>query len=82
MFWSKEHDLYINVTKKTKAMLGIAGKRLWKCFVEDPSKLQLSYNSKKIELGSSQKLLRLKFDHDLTYKKLSKRLGLLRHISS
>ena len=69
-------------------MLAVA-KRLRKRVDGETSSLQLSLNDKEIEIVKSHKLLGLKIDQDLTYdehidelcKKLSKRIGLLRHIS-
>ena len=69
-------------------MLAVA-KRLRKRFDGETSSLQLSLNDKEIEIVRSHKLLGLKIDQDLTYdehidelcKKLSKRIGLLCHIS-
>ena len=69
-------------------MLAVA-KRLRKRFDGETSSLQLSLNDKEIEIVRSHKLLGLKIDQDLTYdehidelcKKLSKKIGLSRHIS-
>ena len=78
--------MYLNPSK-TKAMLAV-GKCLQKHFDGETSSLQLSLKDKEIKIVRSHKLLGLKIDQDLTYdehidelcKKLSKRIGLLRHI--
>ncbi len=78
--------MYLN-TSKTKAMLAV-GKRLRKRF--DGKPLSLHLNNEDIKMVKSHKLLGLKIDQDLTYdnhidelcNKLSKKIGLLCHISS
>ena len=85
--WSRTNNMYLNPSK-TKAMMAV-GKRLRKRFEGETLSLQLSLNDKEIEIVRSHKLLGMKIDQDLTYdehidelcKKLSKRIGLLRHIS-
>ena len=65
------------------------GKRRQNRFKAETLSLQLSLNDKEIEIVRSHKLLSMKIDQDLTYdehidelcKKLSKHIGLLRHIS-
>ena len=84
--WSRTNNMYLNPSK-TKAMLAV-GKRLRKRFDGETSSLQLCLNDEEIEIVRSHKLLGSKIDQDLTYdeyidelcKKLSKRIGLLRHI--
>lgn len=85
--WSRTNKMFIN-TSKTKAMI-LVGKCLRKRLDQDPINFQLSLNNKQIDFVKTYKLLGLKIDDDLTYdehidelcNKLSKRIGLLRHIS-
>ena len=87
--WSTENKMYIN-TKKTKALL-VTGKRLHHKLCEETVTLKLQIDATNIDQLSHHKLLRLITDKDLSFeahidelpvcKKLSKRLGLLRHIS-
>ena len=67
----------------------VTGKRLRKCIVQDSGKLEVKTDNAEIENVVNHKLLGMIIDEDLTYEvhvdelcnKLSKRLGLLRHIS-
>ena len=78
--------MYIN-TEKTKALL-VAGKRLQHKLSEETATLKLRLDATNIDQLSDRKLLGLIIDKDLSFeahidelcKKLSKRLGLLRHI--
>ena len=79
--------MYIN-TQKTKALL-VTGKRLRRPMDLDPGKLEVVKDTAEVEQVESHKRLGLIIDEDLTYEvhvdelcnKLSKCLGLLRHIS-
>ena len=79
--------MYIN-TQKTKALL-VTAKRLRRRMDQDPGKLEVVTDTAEIEQVASHKLFGLIIDKNLTYEinfdelcnKLSKRLGLLRHIS-
>ena len=79
--------MYIN-TQKTKALL-VTAKRLRRRMDQDPGKLEVVTDTAEIEHVASHKLFGLIIDKNLTYEinfdelcnKLSKRLGLLRHIS-
>ena len=79
--------MFINI-EKTKSLL-ITGKRLRQKLTPDETDLQIQLNNIDIEQVTNHKLLGVYIDQDLTYeihiddlcKKLSKRLGLLRHIS-
>jgi len=85
--WARENKMYMNM-QKTKALL-VMGKRLRKRIVQDSGKLVVKGDNTEIENFVNQKLLGMIIDEDLTYEvhvdelcnKLSKRLGLLRHIS-
>ena len=85
--WASEHKIFIN-TKKTKALL-ITGKRLRRRMAHNTGKFVASTENSVIEQVGNHKLLGVKIDEYLTYEahvdelcnKLSKRLGLLRHIS-
>ena len=76
--------MYMNM-QKTKALL-VMGKRLRERMVQDTGKLGVKTDNAEV---ANHKLLGMIIDEDLTYKvhvdklcnKLSKRLGLLRHIS-
>ena len=78
--------LYIN-TQKTKALL-VTEKRLRRRMDQDTAMLDVVTDTAEIEQVASHKLLGLIIDEDLTYEvhidnlcnKLSKRLGLFRHI--
>ena len=83
--------MYINTPpppKKAKSLL-VTGKRLRRRMDQDLGKLEVVTDTAKIEQVASHKLLGLIIDEDLTYEvhvdelcnKLSKRLGLLRHIN-
>ena len=82
---STENKMYIN-TEKTKASL-VARKRLQHKFSEETATLKLRLDATNIDQLSYHKLLGLIVDKDLSFeahidelpKKLSKRLGLLRH---
>ena len=79
--------MYIN-TEKTKALL-VTGKRLQHKLSEETATLKLRLDANNIDQLSHRKLLGLIIDNDLSFearmdelcKKLSKGLGLLRHIS-
>ena len=79
--------MYIN-TEKTKALL-VTGKRLQHKLSEETATLKLRLDATNIDQLSHQKLPGLIIDKDLSFeshidelcKNLSKRLGLLRHIS-
>ena len=79
--------MYIN-TQKTKVLL-VTAKRLRRRMDQDPGKLEVVTDTAEIEQVASHKLFGLIIDKNLTYEinfdqlcnKLSKRLGLLRHIS-
>ena len=85
--WSTENKMYIN-TEKTKALL-VTGKRLQHKLSEETATLKLRLDATNIDQLSHHKLLGLIIDKDLSfeahidelYKKLSKRLRLLRHVS-
>ena len=85
--WASENKMFIN-TKKTKALLA-TGKRLLRRIAQDAGKFEASTENEVIEQVGNKKLLGVIIDEDLTYEahvdelcnKLSKRLGLLRHIS-
>ena len=85
--WSTENKMYIN-TEKTKALL-VTEKRLQHKLSEETATLKLRLDATNIDQLSHHKLLGLIVDKDLSFeahideicKKLSKRLGLLRHIS-
>ena len=85
--WSRQNKMFINI-EKTKSML-ITGKRLRHKLPPDSTDLQIQLHNTDIEQVTNHKLLGVYIDQDLTYeihidelcKKLSKRLGLLRHIS-
>ena len=85
--WARENKMYMNM-QKTKALL-VTGKRLRKRMVQDAGKLGIKTDSAEIEQVANHKILGMIIDEDLTYEvhvdklcnKLSKRLGLLRHIS-
>ena len=84
--WSNENKMYIN-TEKTKALL-VTGKRLEHKLSEETATLKLRLDATNIDQLSRHKLLSLVIDKDLSFEaqidelceKLSKRLGLLRHI--
>ena len=79
--------MYINI-EKTKALL-VTGKRLQHKHSEETATLKLRLDTTNIDQLLHHKLLGLIIDKDLSFeahidelcKKLSKRLGLLRHIS-
>ena len=79
--------MYIN-TEKTEALL-VTGKRLQHKLSEETATLKLRLDANNIDQLSHRKLLGLIIDNDLSFearmdelcKKLSKGLGLLRHIS-
>ena len=79
--------MYINI-EKTKASL-VTGKRLQHKHSEETATLKLRLDTTNIDQLLHHKLLGLIIDKDLSFeahidelcKKLSKRLGLLRHIS-
>ena len=79
--------MYMNM-QKTKAPL-VTGKRLRKRIVQDSGKQEVKTDNAEIVNVKNHKLLGKIIDEDLTYEahvdelcnKLSKRLGLLRHIS-
>ncbi|KAL9972248.1 hypothetical protein ACROYT_G018519 [Oculina patagonica] len=85
--WANESKMFIN-TKKTKALLA-TGKRLRRRIAHDTGKFEARMQNAEIEQVGSHKLLGVIIDEDLTYEahvdelcnKLSKRIGLLRHIS-
>ena len=85
--WSTENKMYIN-TEKTKALL-VTGKWLQHKLSEETATLKLRLDATNIDKLSHHKLLGLIIDKDLSfeahidelYKKLSKRLRLLRHVS-
>ena len=85
--WSTENKMYIN-TEQTKALL-VTGKRLQHKLSEETATLKLRLDATNIDQLSHHKLLGLIIDKDLSfeahidelYKKLSKRLRLLRHVS-
>ena len=85
--WVRENKMYMNM-QKTKALL-VTGKRLRKRMVQDIGKLGVKTDNVEIEQVANHKRLRMIIDEDLTYEvhvdklcnKLSKQLGLLRHIS-
>ena len=85
--WASENKMYMNM-QKTKALL-VAGKRLRKRIVQDSGKLEVKTDNAEIVNVKNHKLLGMIIDEDLTYEahvdelcnKLSKQLGLLRHIS-
>ena len=85
--WASENKMYMNM-QKTKALL-VTGKRLRKRIVQDSGKLEVKTDNAEIVNVENHKLLGMIIDEDLTYEahvdelcnKLSKRLGLLRHIS-
>ena len=85
--WARENKMYMNM-QKTKALL-VTGKRLRKRIVQDSGKLEVKTDNAEILNVKNHKLLGMIIDEDLTYEahvdelcnKLSKRLGLLRHIS-
>jgi len=77
--------------KRTKALL-VSGKRLKKRLdntYDDEQRLQINLNNTLIDQVKSHKLLGVEIDENLDFnshieeltKKLSKRIGLLRHIS-
>ena len=84
--WAKETKKYMNM-QKTKALL-VTGKRLREHMAQDTGKLGVKADNADIEQVANHKLLGMIIDEDLTYEvhvdklcnKLSKRLGLLRHI--
>ena len=86
--WARENKMYMNM-QKTKALL-VTGKRLRKRMVQDTGKLEVKMDNAEIEQVANHKLLGMIIDEHLTYEvhvdklciKLSKRLGLLRHIST
>ena len=89
--WSSQNRTVIN-TDKTKSLL-ITGKRLEKKILANENgnlALAVRLGNTQIDQVSCQKLLGVTLDKDLTYeahidhlcKKLSKRLGLLKHVSS
>lgn len=88
--WSSQNKMVIN-TDKTKSLL-LTGKHLEKMILQNNENLALTVclGDTQIEQVSCQKLLGVILDKDLTYKahidqlckKLSKQLGLLKHISS
>ena len=79
--------MYLN-TQKTKALL-VTGKHLRRRMDQDSGKLEVVTDTAEIEQVASHKRFGMIIDEDLTYEinvdelcnKLSKRLGLLRHIS-
>ena len=85
--WASENKMFIN-TKKTKALLA-TGKRLRRRLAHDTGKFEARMQNAEIEQVGSHKLLGVIIDENLTYEahvdelcnKLSKRIGLLRHIS-
>ena len=85
--WSTENKMYIN-TEKTKALL-VTAKRLQHKLSEETASLKLRLGATNIDQLSHHNLLGLIIDKDLSFEayidelceKLSKRLGLLRHIS-
>lgn len=86
--WSKENKMFIN-TKKTKTML-VTGKRIVDKLENNASQgLELKINGVAINSVTSQKLIGVTLDSFMSYephvdelvKKISKRLGLLKHIS-
>ena len=85
--WSTENKMYIS-TEKTKALL-VTGKRLQHKLSEETASLKLRLGATNIDQLSHHNFLGLIIDEDLSFeahidelcKKLSKRLGLLRHIS-
>ena len=84
---STENKMYIN-TEKTKVLL-VTGKRLQHKLSEETASLKLRLDATNIDQLSHHKLLGLIIDKDLIFaahidqlcKKLSKRLGVLRHIN-
>ena len=84
---ARGNKMYVN-TLKTKALL-VTGKRLRRRMDLDSGKLEVVTDTAEIEQFASHKLLGLIIDEDLTCEvhvdelcdKLSKRFGLLRHIS-
>ena len=88
--WVRENKLYVNTVnmQKTKALL-VTGKRLRKRMVQNTGKLEVKTDNAEIEQVANHTLLGMIIDEHLTYEvhvdklciKLSKRLGLLRHIS-
>ena len=84
--WSHSNKMAIN-EEKTKAML-VIGKRQWKHYDIDHN-LEIPLDGISIEQVKHHKLLGVQLDENLTFeyhiedlcKKLSKRIGLLRHIS-
>ena len=86
--WAIENKMFLNA-KKTKSML-VSGKRLRKRLSADNTNLNITLTGKNIEQVANHKILGVNLDQDLTFethveelcKKLSKRLGLLRRISS
>ena len=84
--WSVRNRIFIN-TEKTKAML-VKGKRLKKKLVPDQPQFEVCLNGTRVDEVSSHKLLGVIIDTNLNFndhidnlcKKLSKRIGLLRHI--
>ena len=85
--WARQNKMYMNMPKN-KALL-VTGKRLRKRMVQDTGKLEVKTDNAEIEQVANHKLLGMIMHEHLTYEvhvdklcnKLSKRLGLLRHIS-
>ena len=85
--WSTKNKMYIN-TEKTEALL-VTGKRLQHKLSEETTSLNLCLDGTNIDQLSHHKLLVLIIEKDLSFearidelcKKLSKRIGLLRHIN-
>lgn len=85
--WAKNNKMVVSDIK-TKSML-VCGKRLRNRLNDTDLKLNLELNNTKIKQVNKQKLLGTEIDEDLTYdlhveslcKKLSKEIGLLKHIS-
>ena len=85
--WSINNKMVIN-TEKTKSML-VTGKRLRKKIPDEHLQMDLALGNTTVSQVESQKLLGVIVDQDLAYedhidslcKQISKRLGLLKHIS-
>jgi hypothetical protein len=85
--WSNNNKMFIN-TKKTKSML-VTGKRLRKKIPDEHLQMDFALGSTTVSQVESQKLLGVIVDQDLAYedhidslcKQISKRLGLLKHVS-
>ena len=84
--WSIRNRMFINL-EKTKAML-VKGKRLQKKLVPDQPQFEVYLNGTRVDEVSSHKRLGVIIDTNLNFndhidnlcKKMSKRIGLLRHI--